>query len=238
MRMFVDSLDGTIVENAVRLRSAGDREPMVNVIRCLLLRQAAEMKRSEQTLFQLFQFWPLERLLQFRLAQNHDLDQLGVLRFEVADHSELLETLDGKILRFVDDQNRQTLLVVCIDQEPFKRSAQFDHAVLRGDLETELSADGREKVTPREIRVVDDGRVRLTLQAPDQKPRQQRLPRTDLTRHENESLPRLGCVHQRGQRFFIVGGPEKETRIGRVIKRRNLESEKVAIHESAFYRNA
>jgi hypothetical protein len=88
-----------------RRAAARDRQPVLDVRGRFLTRQRLEVVPNRHTLIELPQFGPPQQTLQVRLADEHDLEQLLLLRFEIRQNPDLLKDLERQVLRLVDDQH-------------------------------------------------------------------------------------------------------------------------------------
>ena len=120
--MLVDPIHGLFGENVLAPRRPGHTKAMMDVIHGLRKGESAQVKRPVDSLSKLFQLRLLKRLPKLRLAEDHDLDQLGVLRLQIADHPKLFKTFDGQILSLIDHHDRQPASTVLIDQKPFQKT--------------------------------------------------------------------------------------------------------------------
>jgi hypothetical protein len=88
-----------------RLAQAGDFEPMLHVLRGLGLGERTQVVARDHPLRQLLEVGLREHGAQFRLADQHDLQQLALAGLQVGQQSQLLEHVDREVLRLVDDQH-------------------------------------------------------------------------------------------------------------------------------------
>ena len=86
-------------------------------MRDLIERQRLKMIRQCNALAKLFKVRLRNFVTQFRLADEHDLQQFVAGGFEIGEHAELFEHFVGEILRFVNDHDHQPILGKLLDQE-------------------------------------------------------------------------------------------------------------------------
>ena len=65
---------------------------------------------------QLLQLRRRQLVAQVRLADQHDLQQLRLLGFEIRQHAQLFESREAEVLRLVDDEQDQPSREPLIDQ--------------------------------------------------------------------------------------------------------------------------
>ena len=83
---------------------AGDREPVRDVLHRLLLGQRLEVEARDHALAELLELGLREHAAQLGLADQHDLQQLALVRLQVGQQPQLLQHVGREVLRLVDDQ--------------------------------------------------------------------------------------------------------------------------------------
>src|SRR4051812_20564844 len=91
-----------------------------------------EMTVDADPLPELPHFRRSEHFLELRLSDKDDLEELCVLGLQVGQHPDFLKELRRKILRLVDDENREVFFTVLLDEERVEVAKQ-GHLVLAGD---------------------------------------------------------------------------------------------------------
>ena len=69
-------------------------------------------------LTQLFERRSLERVAQIRLADQHDLNELRLLRLHVGEHAELFQSIEREVLCLVDDRHDPPAGSALLDEHP------------------------------------------------------------------------------------------------------------------------
>ncbi len=94
---------------------------MVDVALAFLDRQRLGLQREGDALGQLAQRRIGQQFIELGLAEQDDLQQLALFGFQVGDQPHELESFAAEMLRFVDDQHREPVLRVLLDQELLRR---------------------------------------------------------------------------------------------------------------------
>jgi len=84
---------------------ASHRQPVLDVVRRLLLGQRVEVEARHHPLRELLQFGLEQHVAQLGLADQDDLQQLALVGLQVGQQAQLLQHVDRQVLRLVDDQH-------------------------------------------------------------------------------------------------------------------------------------
>ena len=121
------------------------------------------MKAGNDALRELLQIGPCQHGAQFRLADQDDLQQLALIRFQIGQQTQLLQHVGGEVLRFVDDEHVVLPDRMGAQQELVQR---VDEILDRGRLRplmrirnAELFTDRLQQLGYRELGVEDVGDV-------------------------------------------------------------------------------
>ena len=151
---------------------------------------------------QLPQLLALEFVVELGLPEEQDLDQLRRRRLEIREQPNLLEGLGREVLRLVDDQNHSPIALLLVQQILVQLGAQLGAAEPRGQ-HAELDHDRAEQLVARQCRIEDEGDVRVTAEALEQRAAQRRLAGADFTGDRNEAFALLYAVEQVRQRLAV-----------------------------------
>src|SRR6185437_15682964 len=99
VRITVDGSKGIVVEYLLPIASCNSQS-LLHVRSGLVSRKRVGLRTQGQALAQLPQVRLFQLLLQFRLADKHDLEQLFRKRLQVREHSYLLEYVVAEVLSF------------------------------------------------------------------------------------------------------------------------------------------
>jgi hypothetical protein len=181
------------------------------------------MESREEALVQLFHTGLPEAFSQLRLAEDTNLEQLGVIGLEVAEHSQFLKGFVGQVLPFVQNDNDVTVLGELVEQVFLEAVCQLEAVGVSWCVDREFRAQGSQELIAVQIGIGDHGALRPVLYAPEEHSTDQRFSGADFPRDEHEALAFLGSVLKRGQGFLVFRRAEVERRIGRVVERQPVQ---------------
>ena len=174
------------------------------------------MKVGGHPLSKLLQLRCPEHVLELRLADQNDLEELMLVDVDVRQHPEFLERLQAEVLRLVDNQDDVATLVMLGIQKLLKLLEQDRVRSLERLVERHHHPD-QKAVTWRGVGDKADGDFRI--ERFQQMPYQRRLTGADLARDNGEA----GLVHhpkfQHGISQAMVLAPIDEVWIGQDGKR-------------------
>jgi hypothetical protein len=159
----------------------------------LLSRQVLDAAGDTDALPELPHLIQRQDTIQLGLTNKQDLQQLGVVGFEVRQHPDLFQQVQGKVLRFVDDEHRSAALGVLPDQVRIEVLHQLDLAFARR-LQAEVLIDHGDELFRRYFRVEHAGERNVRAHRSDQLPDQRRFPRSYPSGHQNEPKALLHAI--------------------------------------------
>src|SRR5438445_11747196 len=146
-----NELDCSPIEN-LGTAVAGGAHAKVDVVLDVAAHQGLQTKAVSDALPQLPAGGRVGVLVEFRLPEEHDLQQLVTVRFEIRKQPDLLERFVGHRVRFVDQHYHPAALAEEPDEMLLKcpknaRSLSFFQ------FELELVADCTKAYVPRQVRI-------------------------------------------------------------------------------------
>src|SRR5207249_2741148 len=143
----------------------GHAEPVVDVLLGIVGAQRFQPVEDRDALAELTQLGAGELLLELRLSDEEELDQLVALILEVGEQADLLELVALEVLRLVENQDRVVSARAGLPQEPLERRNRLGLAERAGVREPEAQADVLEQLVTRQRGVGDEryDRARLVL---------------------------------------------------------------------------
>ena len=213
---------------------AGRAHAERQVLRHLGHHERPHAERVRDAVAQLAQRRLGERLVELGLAEQHDLQELVAVRFQVRQQPHLLERVLGHDVRLVDQDHHAAPGAVERDQV-LLQLAQRHAAPLGRELELEVVGDRVQDLVARERgRGEVDGRDVLR-QPLHQHAAQHGLAAADLARHLDDALVVQHRVDQRLQRRAAVGALEEEIGVRRDAERRFREPEVLEIEGHRYF---
>lgn len=200
-----------------------------------ILHGIAEIHRTEvvadrNPLAQLPELRPAELFPQFRLADEHDLDKLVLIRLEVGYEPNLLKHPWFEVLRLVDNQHHRPPLGVLFEEKAIER-VQVPRAVRPVGRDAEFMV-----YVPQEVRgglgwvEYQGGTVIVRVQLAQQGAEHRGLAGADLARQLDESGMTVNPEQKMRKRLFVVIAEEYESGIGCYGERFFPEPEIISIH--------
>lgn len=86
--------------------AAGEGEAVVDLVRHIAEVERAQLAVDEDALAKLAELLAGEHIFQLGLADEHDLEELLFVGFQLGEHPDLLQHLGAEVLRLVNDQPR------------------------------------------------------------------------------------------------------------------------------------
>ena len=184
------------------------------------------MIADRDALPQLLELRARQHVVQVRLPDEHDLNQLRLLGLEIREHAHFLERREAQVLRFVDDEQRQPARRALPDEKLRQVAQQMRLALARLRLEPEVEHHGLDELARIERRVHQARDRRPLVEPPHRRLQQRRLARSDLARDDDESGVPFDTVAQIVQRLGVdaarievVGiGAERERSLAEVVE--------------------
>ncbi len=204
-------------------------QPVVDIADHLLAAEQGEMEIGGDALHELAQRWAGEQLLELRLAAQHHLQQLAVMRVDVGDHAQLLERMGAKILRLVDDQHRALAQLMLPDEEALEISVQADIG-----LAFERLVEGHqhpfEQFAAAFLGVGQQADINVAGQLVEQVPDQRGLAGSDFSSDDRKAGMADDTVFEHGKGQPMRISPVKKPGIGHHGKWPGLQAEKRFVH--------
>ncbi len=227
-----DQLDAARIEH-VDTAVTGSAQAEAQIIADLAAGQRRQAEAVGNALAQLAHLRQRQVPIQFRLTEQHDLQQLGAAGFEIGQQADLFQRFQRHRVRFVDQRNRAPALGVQPNEVLLQRAqhpggAGLDHvqAKVVGDRAQQFVAL---QAGNREIDGFD-----ILRQALDQHPAQHGLARADLAADLDDALAVGDRVQQPFQRRAAVRAGKEELGVWRDRERRFGEAEMFQIHLQGF----
>ena len=190
-----------------------DAQPLRHVSLGFLQRERMRLGPQRQPLPQLAQMRLLQPLFQFRLAHQHNLQQLLGEGLQICHHANLFQHLVGEALCLVHDQYRGFARPVAI-QQPVVQPQQNLALGPRIARDAEIGHHVVQKLGHIHPRIEDERGGHLLQTQPFQQFVDERgLTRAHLAGQQHEPLAALDAVGETGQRFLGVPCQKKVTRV-------------------------
>ena len=189
----------------------------------LLTRERPEMIAHRDALAQLAQTMAVEAVAQFRLADQHDLQQLAVVSLKVREQADLFKQVFGQILRLVNDEHGVPALFDLFQQKLIDERQGVQPIQSRwptGRPNSVAMAFINSSALSTGIQNQRGGIPAVELF--QHRAAQRRLARAHLAGKLHETLALADAVKQMVQRFAVLAALEKKTRVRREVERRLL----------------
>ena len=202
----------------------------IHILAHLLGRECLQIKAMGDALVELTDFRLTEIVIEFRLTEQNDLQQLVAIGLQVAEQPDLLQGRDGHALRFFDEDHDLAVVGVLL-QKPFLERVHDLQAVaagLHGQLH--FHSNGLQGVLRRQawIRQIDD--IHPIRQALLQHPAKHGLAAAHLADHFDDAFAAVDRVHQSIEDLAAVAAGIEQLGVRRYPEGRALEAEVFVIH--------
>ena len=205
---------------------------MLNVGRGFRLRERADFVADRHALAHLPQLARAEQFHQFRLSNEHHLDQLVPGRLEVRDEPDLLQHLRRQRLGVVDEHHHFPAGHPLLHEELVEGIDQ-----ILGGLalvpNAELPADALQEFPGRRHRAGNKRRLGFGRDLPGKDPAQGRLADAPIAGDDREPLPFGDGVPQMRGRLLVMPPHEKTGRVEGKFERAVFQSEELQKHASS-----
>ena len=198
--------------------ASGNRHAVLDVGLGLGGIQRGQVITRGDALGKLAQFRAIEHVAQLGLAKQDDLQQLLRRRFQVGQQADLLQRIQGQVLRLVDDQHHAQALRVGIQQIGVECIRQpLEAAMLAGDVELELLADGLDHLHGRELGIEQQGNLGVFRQLFEKQAAEGGLAGADFAGelHEATAAALADAIQQVRERIAVALGKEYIARVRR-----------------------
>ena len=135
----------------IRPAIAGCAQPEIQIVLDVSCGQRQQVKTVRDSFFQLTHIGQQQMLIQLRLAEQHNLHQLVMARFQVRQQADFFERFQRHCMCFVDQRNHLLALAVDFDQAFLQRADEFGGiAAMR--IDREIICNDREHFVTRQRR--------------------------------------------------------------------------------------
>ena len=201
-------------------RAAGHGQAVVDVAGRLVGRQRPQVIAGDHALRQLLQFGPGQHGAQFRLADEDDLQQLALARFQVGQQAQLFQHGGGQVLRFINDQHIVLALRMAGQQV---RIDGIDIAFHAGNIwrhgDAELLADRQQQFLDGQFRIENVGKLAIVRDLLHEAAAHGGLAGADFPRQQHETAAAAHAVQQMRERLTVALAHEQVAGIGSDRKR-------------------
>src|ERR1035441_480574 len=155
----------------------------------------------------------IEFLIEFRLARQHDLQQLLLRRFQVGQKPDLFQYFRRQEVSLIHHQNRGQSLLMSLQQEAVQYVDELVFGLAR-DRQPEIERDIAHKFQRRKRWIENQSERHIAaLQQSQQRAQNERLSGAHLARQNYKSPVRGHAVVQRSERFVVPRRRKQEERI-------------------------
>ena len=173
-------------------------------------------------------------VIKFGLAEQHDLQQLVGLGFQVGQQADFLQRGDRHALRFLDEQHHAFAFSVALQQIGLNGMHHHQPARVAGDIELHFEGNGVEDFLGRDTGVRQINRDHLFRQPALQHAAEHRFTAADFAGDLDDALALGDRVNQCLEDRTAVAAAEKEIGVRCDLERRLGQSEVLVIHGYLF----
>ena len=174
----------------------------------------------------------VELFLEFRLAAEHDLDQLVLRCLQVGKHSQVLQCSDRHVLDLIDNENYIAPRLVFLDEDPVELVDHLRDIVGLGSVPHILINRFKECLEGNVGVEHIDGLHLLLVDLFQKRADDGGFSHPDLADDRDETLALFYAVDHRRQRFLMAGAQIKELRVGGDVERLFFQVEIIQVHET------
>src|SRR5690554_3171263 len=208
-------------------------QPVLQVGRQFRLVDGIQVVTGGYPLVQLAQFRQGQDVLQFRLAQQHYLQQLFLGGFQVGQQAQLLQHFCGEVLGLVDNQYLVPAGGVGLEQVLVDGIHQDLDGRVGGVGNAQLVADSRQQLPGREPGVENQRNVDVFRCVLDKTAADRGFAGSYLAgNHDKTALP-LHAIHQVRQGFLVAVTQVQVAGVRRNGERRFPKAKKIVVHVSS-----
>ena len=220
--------------SAARSKGSGPDQPVGDVLGAFLGAQRVEVEAGDDPLGQLLQLGPRQHVAQLGLADQHDLQQLAFVGFQVGEQAQLLQHLGAELLGLVDNEHAVAAGRVGLQQELVEQPRPVAHGFgacrRAGGDHTEVLTHGLHQLGGGEARVDDIGHVAVRRHLLQETAADGGLAGADLAGEHHEAATAVQPVEKVGQRLAVPPAHEEVVRVGRDGKRVLAQAEEGGVH--------
>ena len=208
---------------------AGGTKAKADVVANIVGGHGLQGKTMGDALFELADIWHGQPLIQFRLPEQHHLNQFFVAGFQIRQQANHLQRFDRHRVGFIDQCHYPPAIAMEFDQPPLQRAHNLAAGEpLSGDVR--IGGNGDQQVVRRHEwyrRVACQNRFR---QALHQYPAQHGLAGADFTGHFDDAFAARHRVDQRFQGRATIGTGKKEFGVRGNFERRFTQAKMFKVH--------
>ncbi len=212
---------------------ARDAQTAADVFSGLLGVECRQMEAAEEPLLKLTHVRPAETLAQLGLAEDADLEQLGVVGFEVAQHAQGFEALIGQILGLVQQHHHAAVTGELLQEVILQQPGQMHVAGRRGNGDLQFRADRGQQLLAGQVGLGNHRGGRPPVNSTGEHPADQGLARAHFSGDQHEPLAVQGRVLERREGLLVIRGAVIERRIGGVVEGRTGQAKVSAVHRAS-----
>ena len=212
-------------------RATGNLQAMADVIAGFGQRQRIQVIAGGDALRQLAQIGPVQHLIELRLAHQNDLQQLGLVRFQVGQEPHLLQYVETEVLRLVDQHDHPSAPRMGIQQVPVERIDQLLETGARprvGDVQ--LITNAGQQLAGIQARIEDQRDVDVFRELVEQRPAKRGLAGSHLAGEHDKAAADTDPVQQMRQRLPMLGAEIQIAGIGRDRKGKLGKPKVLGVH--------
>jgi hypothetical protein len=140
---------------------------------------------------------PRQKHAEFGLADQDDLQQLGLISFQIGEQADLFQDFEAEILRLVDQNDGPPSSRVDFKEMSIQEIDQlFQVRPVFGVGDAQFVADAGEKFSRAQSRIENQGEIDVLGQAVDKTAAQGRFSGSDLPREYNEPTAHADPVQE------------------------------------------
>ena len=208
-------------------------QPVRDQVAHRLFVQRRQVEAGGDPLGQLAKRRVQHHVAQFRLADQHQLDDLVLARVDVGQHPQLFQAFRRQVLRFVEDQHDPPSGGIFVDQEILKLLEQLHIADRRVEGDAKRVQHPLDQLAPPALRVRDQPHRHPRAKLAQKLAQQRGLAAADPTGHQCDRRPRQDAEFQHRIGAPVLGRPEQEIRVGNKREGTLAESEEIHVEADA-----
>ena len=168
-------------------------------------RERSQMVTRRDALGDLAQFRALEQLVQFRLADEDNLQQLFLGRLQIRQESNLFQDVGGQVLRFINDEHRPSALLMRCQQMLIQRIDQHLETGRAGWIgQAQFVTHGGQQLDAGQARIPEQRHIDFRRQLFQQGAAQRGLAGTDFAGQLHKATVSLDTVEEMGHRLAVA----------------------------------
>jgi hypothetical protein len=213
----------------------GSAHPEIEVMTDVVMHQRREAEVMRDALFQLAHVRAGKDIVQFRLAEKHQLQQLVAVGLEVRQQAYFLERFHRHGVRFVDQHHDLATFAEGLDQVILKRAHDGRRAGALGHVQAQFVGNGIQDVVTRQRRVGEVNDRDVFRQTFHQYPAQHCLATADLSADLDDAFVVGNRIDQGVKRRAPICPVEEEVGMRCDAEGWFVESEVFQVHVVGSY---